>query len=72
MARRPVIAGNWKMHNLQADATALTNGIMQELKAEDKAALPEVIIAPTFTALYAANKALTDCGFALPLVSFIT
>ena len=62
MARRPVIAGNWKMHNLQADATALTNGIMQELKAEDKAALPEVIIAPTFTALYAANKALTDCG----------
>ena len=42
MARRPVIAGNWKMHNLQADAIALTNGIMQELKAEDKAALPEV------------------------------
>jgi len=62
MARRPVIAGNWKMHNLQADATALTNGIMQELKAEDKAALPEVVIATTFTALYAANKALTDCG----------
>ena len=62
MARRPVIAGNWKMHNLQADAIALTNGIMQELRAEDKAALPEVVIAPTFTALYAANKALTDCG----------
>lgn len=62
MARRPVIAGNWKMHNLQADATALTNGIMQELRAEDKAALPEVIIAPTFTSLYAAHKALTDCG----------
>ena len=62
MGRRPVIAGIWKMHNLQADAIALTNGIMQELKAEDKAALPEVVIAPTFTALYAANKALTDCG----------
>lgn len=62
MSRRPVIAGNWKMHNLQKEATDLTNGIMQELKAEDKAALPEVIIAPTFTALYAANKALKDCG----------
>lgn len=62
MARRPVIAGNWKMHNLQAEAADLTNAIMQELRAEDKASLPEVIIAPTFTALYAANKALKDCG----------
>ena len=29
---------------------------------EEKDKLPEVIIAPTFTSLYAANKALTDCG----------
>ncbi len=62
MARRPVIAGNWKMHNLQQEAADLTNGIMQELKSEDKEKLPEVVIAPTFTSLYAANKALTDCG----------
>lgn len=62
MARRPVIAGNWKMHNLQQDAIDLTNGVMLALKEEDKASLPEVVIAPTFTALYAANKALTDCG----------
>ena len=62
MARRPVIAGNWKMNNLQAEAADLTNGIMQALREEDKAALPEVVIAPTFTALYAANKALKDCG----------
>ena len=62
MSRRPVIAGNWKMHNLQAEAADLTNGIMLELKNEDKAMLPEVVIAPTFTALYAANKALKDCG----------
>jgi len=62
MARRPVIAGNWKMHNLQQAAADLTNGIMKELKDEDKAKLPEVIIAPAFTALYAADKALKDCG----------
>ena len=62
MSRRPVIAGNWKMHNLQQEAIDLTNGLMQELKDEDKAALPEVVIAPTFTSLYVANKALKDCG----------
>ncbi len=62
MSRRPVIAGNWKMHNLQQEAANLTNEIMQALKAEDKEKLPEVIIAPTFTSLYAANKALKDCG----------
>ncbi len=62
MSRKPVIAGNWKMHNLQQEAIDLTNGIMQELRSEDKNSLPEVIIAPTFTSLYAANKALTDCG----------
>ncbi len=62
MSRRPVIAGNWKMHKLQSEAIELTNGIMQALKDEEKSALPEVIIAPTFTSLYAANKALKDCG----------
>ena len=62
MTRRPVIAGNWKMHNLQKEAAELTNSIMQALKSEDKEKLPLVIIAPVFTSLYAANKALTDCG----------
>ena len=62
MSRRPVIAGNWKMHNLQQEAIDLTNGVMQAWRSEEKSTLPEVIIAPTFTSLYAANKALTDCG----------
>ena len=57
MSRRPVIAGNWKMHNLQQEAIDLTNGVMQALRSEEKSTLPEVIIAPTFTSLYAANKA---------------
>ncbi len=62
MSRRPVIAGNWKMHNLQQEAINLTNGIMQELKTEDKSSLPEVVVAPTFTSLYVVNKAINDCG----------
>lgn len=62
MSRRPVIAGNWKMHKLQAEAVELTNAIMAELKDEDKSKLPEVVVAPTFASLYVVNKALTDCG----------
>lgn len=61
MSRRPVIAGNWKMHNLQAESVELINGLMAELKDMDKAAMPEVVVAPVFTSLYAVNKAMTDC-----------
>ena len=62
MARRPVIAGNWKMHNLQAESVELVNGLMAELKDTDKATLPEVVVAPVFTSLYVVNKAINDCG----------
>lgn len=62
MSRRPVIAGNWKMHNLQAESIELVNGLMAELKDTDKAALPEVVVAPVFTSLYVVNKAINDCG----------
>ncbi len=62
MSRRPVIAGNWKMHNLQAESVELVNGLMKELKDADKAALPEVVVAPVFTSLYVVNKAITECG----------
>ena len=62
MSRRPVIAGNWKMHKLQSESAELANAVMKELKDIDKAALPEVVIAPVYTSLYAVNKALKDCG----------
>ena len=62
MARRPVIAGNWKMHNLQAESVELVNGLMAELKDTDKSTLPEVVVAPVFTSLYVVNKAINDCG----------
>lgn len=62
MSRRPVIAGNWKMHKLQDEAAQLANDVMKGLKEFEKENLPEVIVAPVFTSLYAVNKALTDCG----------
>lgn len=48
MSRRPVIAGNWKMHKLQAESAQLVNDLMKELKDLDKAAMPEVVVAPVF------------------------
>ncbi len=62
MSRRPVIAGNWKMHKLQSEAVELVNGIMAELKETSLEKLPEVVVAPTFTSLCAVNKAIKDCG----------
>ena len=62
MSRRPIIAGNWKMNKFQEEAKNLVNEVMAGLKQYDKEKLPTVIVAPVFTSLYAANKALTDCG----------
>mgnify|MGYP000836932203 FL=1 len=62
MSRRPVIAGNWKMHKLQSESAQLVNDLMKELKDMDKATMPEVVVAPVFTSLYAVNRAMTDCG----------
>ena len=62
MSRRPIIAGNWKMHNNSAQSAELAVGIMQELKNEDKNNLPEVVIAPVFTSLYAVDRELKNCG----------
>lgn len=62
MSRRPVIAGNWKMHRLQEESKNLVNEIMQELKDIATNKLPEVVVAPVFTSIYAVNKAMTDCG----------
>ncbi len=57
MARRPIIAGNWKMNNNKAEAKLLADGIVEGVKALDAAKMPEVILAPTFTALWQ----VSDC-----------
>lgn len=52
MARRPVIAGNWKMNNNKAAAKELMDGIMYGLSQIKGDNLPEIVVAPTYTALW--------------------
>ena len=56
MARRPVIAGNWKMHGTIAETRRLLSGLRARLDA--KVAGREVVVAPPYTALAAAAEAL--------------
>ena len=51
MSRKPIIAGNWKMNLLQADAKALFEGIKSFTKDFTAQQLPTVVIAPVFTSL---------------------
>ncbi|MDU2063589.1 MAG: triose-phosphate isomerase [Sporomusaceae bacterium] len=54
--RRPVIAGNWKMHKTVAEAVELA----QALIGAAKGAVAQVVIAPPFTALAAVTAAVKD------------
>src|SRR3989344_5673491 len=52
--RRPLVAGNWKMHGTQAEAAALVQGIRQGLttvKAAEVAVCPPSILIPPVAAL---------------------
>jgi triosephosphate isomerase (TIM) len=49
-ARKPLIAGNWKMHNNHFEALALTQKLAFALNAKDFAAA-DVAVLPPFTAL---------------------
>ncbi len=46
--RRPLVAGNWKMHGTQADTAALVNGIQQGLVG---VTLVEIAVCPPFILL---------------------
>ncbi len=52
MTRRPIIAGNWKMNNNKAEAKELTDGIMYGVSQLEASKMPEVVLAPTYTALW--------------------
>jgi triosephosphate isomerase len=56
--RRPLIAGNWKMHGSRAEAEQLLSALKAQLAG---AALSdrEVVVAPPFTALETAARVLT-------------
>jgi triosephosphate isomerase len=48
--RRPLVAGNWKMHKTHTEAAALTRELASTLTAEDLDAT-EIAVLPPFTAL---------------------
>ena len=54
MERRPLLAGNWKMHTTIAEAEALAGAIAQTAIPADR----DVMLAPPFTALAAVGKVL--------------
>ncbi len=59
--RRPLVAGNWKMHRTGAEAVELIHQLRDGLGQ----GRTEVMVAPPFTALEAAARALDGSGIAL-------
>ncbi|MBE7705707.1 MAG: triose-phosphate isomerase [Cyanobacteria bacterium SIG30] len=61
MSRKPIIAGNWKMHNTTKESVELTKGIIEGIKDLNKDSLPEIVIAPVFTSLCSVACELKEC-----------
>ncbi len=64
MARKKLIAGNWKMNGRLADGTDLAKGIAAEVKAMGKPQC-EFLVCPPFTILGTVKKALRGAKVAL-------
>jgi triosephosphate isomerase (TIM) len=60
-SRRPLLAGNWKMHLTRPEATALIDGIKSAATARDR----EVVVAPPYTALESVARAIVDTTIGL-------
>lgn len=59
--RRPIIAGNWKMHKTPSEAVQL----VEELKPLVKDTDVEVVVCPPFVCLYAVKQALEGSNIEL-------
>ncbi len=55
--RRPLVAGNWKLHRTVSESVALARSVLYKLPREGRA---EVMVAPVFTALHAVNESLGE------------
>jgi triosephosphate isomerase len=53
--RKPIIAGNWKMHKNISEAKALAEGIVQKVQKGEKI---QTVLCPPFTALGAVAEAI--------------
>lgn len=60
--RRPVIAGNWKLHKTIAETRELALALKSDLAELSDI---DIVIAPPFTALSTAAAALAGCGIAV-------
>lgn len=65
MARKKLIAGNWKMNGQLADGIALAKGIVSEIKDLGKKPECEFLVCPPFTLLTTVRKALRGAKVAL-------
>ncbi len=61
MQRRPLLAGNWKMHTTIAEAEKLAAAILQSPIPTDR----DVMLAPPFTALNAVSRTLSGSSVIL-------
>ena len=64
MARKMLIAGNWKMNGLLAEGAALAKGVAEEVKKMGKPQC-EFLVCPPFTLLTTVKKALRGSKVAL-------
>ena len=62
MKRRPVIAGNWKMNKTVGETVELLRSLKPLIAGQEKV---EVVVAPPFTALYAAGRELQGSAIGL-------
>lgn len=65
MARKKLIAGNWKMNCLNADGTLLAKEIATDVKSMGKLGNLEFLVCPPFTLLSSVRKALRGAKVAL-------
>jgi len=62
MKRRPIMAGNWKMHMLVAEAEVLVGGLKSGLDGTEEV---DVVVAPPFPSLYPVGKLVSGSPIAL-------
>ena len=60
--RKPLVAGNWKMHGSRAENATLIQGLLDRLKPGKRA---EILVCPPFPYLLETGRLLRDSGVAL-------
>jgi triosephosphate isomerase len=60
--RKPLVAGNWKMHGTRAENADLVRTLLDQLRPDARA---EVLVCPPFVYLWETGRLLNDSGVAL-------